>query len=462
MKNTSSSEVTNFILQRKAFNRETRSKAILHTIDGFAVMIAGSRTDCAKKIYSYVNKRKPPDSASCSSIIGFNEKTTPENAALVNGTSGHADDYDDTQLASTPDRIYGLLTHPTVPAITSALAVGEEQECSGKEFLEAFVTGFEVECKIAEAIFPNHYKKGFHTTGTIGTFGSFAASSMLRGLNEQEIRYGLSIASSLAAGIRVNFGTMTKPLHAGKAASNGIIASSLGQLDYTADDNGLDGEWGFFKVFGGGYDENKIKGKLGKPYSIVDPGATFKMYPCGSLGQPSMDSMLEIVEENNLLPEDVSEIRLRAGPNILEPLRYEKPVNELQAKFSLHFGLSSILLNRKAGLMEYTDEYVNSSETQNMIRKVRTVYDPKIAAMGTEKMRSIVEVILKDGRTIRKLAENARGTPEKPLTEKDVYVKFMDCARIKYDHDKANEIFNVLKEMEKIDNINDLTDLIAV
>lgn len=171
--------------------------------------------------------------------------------ALVNGTSGHADDYDDTQLASSQDRIYGLLTHPTVPVPASALAVGEEQIFSGKEFLEAFVTGFEVECKIAEAIYPNHYRRGFHTTGTIGTFGSFGASCFLRNLSEKGIRYGLSIAASLASGIRVNFGTMTKPLHAGRAAENGITASGLGQMGYTADQDGLDGEWGFFRVFGG-------------------------------------------------------------------------------------------------------------------------------------------------------------------------------------------------------------------
>jgi len=457
MEHTSSSEVTNFILQKKSINQQAKSKAILHIIDGFAVIMAGSRTDCAKKVYSYVSKIKPTNSANNSNIIGFNDKTTPEHAALVNGTSGHADDYDDSQLVTAPDRIYGLLTHPTVPALSSSLAVGEEQECSGEEFLEAFITGFEVECKIAEAILPNHYKKGFHTTGTIGTFGSFAASSLLRGLDEQELRYGLSIASSLASGIRVNFGTMTKPLHAGRAASNGIVASSLGQLGFTADDNGLDGEWGFFKVLGGGYEADKIIGKLGNPYTIVDPGATFKMYPCGSLGQPSMDSMLEIVEENDLSPQDVSEIRLRAGPNILEPLRYEKPTNEFQAKFSLHFGLTSILLNRKAGLREYSDEYVKNPQVQKMMRKVKTIHDPEIAAMGTDKMRSIVEVVLKDGRIIKKVAENARGTREKPLTEKDVYRKFMECASFRYDQEKANEIFTLLKAIEKMDSINDLT-----
>ena len=458
MDKTCSSEISNYILQKKKINRETKSKAILHIIDGFAVMIAGSRADCSKKLYNYISKQTEKE---YSSLIGFPHRTTPEYAALINGTSGHADDYDDTQLVSSPDRIYGLLTHPTVPVLASALAIGEEQSCNGTEFLEAFITGFEVECKMAEAILPNHYRKGFHTTGTIGTFGSFTASSVLRGLNEQELRYGLSIASSLSSGIRVNFGTMTKPLHAGRAASNGITASSLGRLGFTADMNGLDGEWGFFQVFGGGYDKDKIIGKLGNPFSIIDPGATIKMYPCGSLGQPSMDTLLEIVEKNDLSQGDVKEIRLRAGPNILEPLRYEKPINSLQAKFSLHFGLSSILLNRKAGLREYTDEYVKNPKVREMMKRVKTIQDPEIAAMGTDKMRSIIEVELTHGKVIKKLAENARGTKEKPLTEQDVYEKFMECSSFALSKAKADQLFTSLKEIEKIGNIRDLTALFA-
>jgi 2-methylcitrate dehydratase PrpD len=454
MTQNASSEVIDFLLRDKDINSGVKSKAIIHLIDGFAVMIAGSRTDCAKKLHKYVSSQNP---RAISSMLGFRDKTTSGNAALVNGTSGHADDYDDTQLASSPDRTYGLLTHPTVPALASALSIGEEQSCSGSEFLEAFITGFEVECKIAEAINPEHYRKGFHTTGTIGTFGSFAASSTLMDLNEEQLRFGLSIAASLASGIRVNFGTMTKPLHAGRAASNGITASKLGKMGYTADLNGLDGEWGFFQVAGGGYDPGKIIGTLGDPYSILDPGATIKMYPCGSLGQPSMDVMLEIVKEHNLSPEDVEEVNLKAGPNILEPLRYSMPKNSLEAKFSLQFGLSSILLRRRAGLREYTDEYVRKPEVRAMMKKVKTVHDPEIAAMDTEKMRSKIEVILVNGRVIERVAEDARGTPEKPLTMEDLYGKFTDCTSFVFSSDVSDELFESIKNIEKYKDINEFT-----
>jgi 2-methylcitrate dehydratase PrpD len=452
-----SSEVVRFLLGKRSISKEVKERAVLHIIDGLAVMLAGSRTACAHKLSDYAAMESCEDS---STLLGFGMRSSSSFAALVNGTSGHADDYDDTQLASSPDRTYGLLTHPTVPVLASCLAVGEEASCSGSEFLRAFINGFEVECKMAEAINPLHYKRGFHTTGTIGAFGSYAAAGTLMGLSESELRYGLGVTASLASGIRVNFGTMTKPLHAGRAASNGVMAASLGKLGFTADMNPLDGRWGFFQVLGEGYDEEKIIGKLGDPYSILVPGATVKMYPCGSLGQPSMDAMLEIVKEHDLKPDDVREIRLKAGPNILEPLRYSMPENSLQAKFSLQFGLSSILLKRRAGLREYTDEFVSSPVVRETMKLVKTIHDPAIASMGTDKMRSVVEVELKYGPIISRFAEDARGTPEKPLTEGDIYEKFIDCASFTLERALADEIFRSVKRIEDYSNINDFMELL--
>lgn len=456
MEKTCSSDVIEFLKKKKKFGKNVKSKAITHIIDGIAVMLAGSRTDCAKKMVDFSSTQTKQTT---SSLLGFRKRSSATSAAIVNGTSGHADDYDDTQLTSSPDRTYGLLTHPTVPVLASALAMGELVSCSGPEFLEAFVTGFEVECKIAEAINPLHYKKGHHTTGTIGTFGAFAAASSLNDHSEKELRYGLGIAASLASGLRVNFGTMTKPLHAGRAAANGLTASLLGKMGFTADENGLDGPWGFFAVMGEGYDKDKIIGKLGNPYSIINPGATLKMYPCGSLGQPSMDTMLEMVNKYDITPEKVREIRLLAGPNILEPLRYEEPVNELQAKFSLQFGLSSIVLRRKAGLKEYTDEFVTSSSVKEMMRRVKTAHDPEIASLGTDKMRSVIEVELINGKIFRRIADTARGTPEKPLREEDIYEKFSECSSFVLNKNIAEDIFESIKNIEKYSNINDFTHL---
>jgi len=458
MDDTVTGQVVEYLLSEKPIDAKLRAKAIEHLTDGVAVMMAGSRSEATKKLIGYALTQTHDTT---STILGFLSKTSPEYAALINGASGHADDYDDTQLASSPDRVYGLLTHPTVPVLASALAAGEYVSCTGAELLEAYVAGFEVECKLAEAINPQHYLRGFHTTGTIGAFGAAAASAKLMRLNEEETRYALGITASLSSGIRANFGTMTKPLHAGRAAANGLTASILGKNGFTADRDGLDERWGFLKVLGDGYSPEKILGKLGNPHSLLSPGATIKMYPCGSLGQPSMDALLEVLQENDVNAQEIKEIKLRAGPNILEPLRYTAPTDYLQAKFSLQFGLASIALRRKAGLREYTTEFVTSPSTIEMMRRVKTMNDPEIAALGTDKMRSILEVELHNGKTFRRPADIARGTPEKPLAESDLRDKFRDCASFAYSQDEANNIYSKLKNIDKLSNINELNQLLT-
>jgi 2-methylcitrate dehydratase PrpD len=451
-------EVIDFILDFNSPPQKVRVKAVEHIVDGIAVMIAGSRTLCSERLAEFIRERRGKP---VSTVIGYGFRSCPSDAAMVNGTSGHADDYDDTQLSTSPDRIYGLLTHPTVPLLAATIATGELVECSGLDLLDAFIVGFEVECKLAETIKPSHYKRGFHTTGTIGAFGAFAASGKLLKLGETELRHALGIVASLTSGIRVNFGTMTKPLHAGMAASNGVTASLLAQRGFTADKNALDGRWGFMEILGHGADPEYMMGKMGNPYALINPGATFKMYPCGCLGQPSMDAMLDLVLEMDLKPEDVKGIMLRAGPNILEPLRYSMPVTGLQAKFSLNFALASILLHRKAGLREYTTEFVTNPKVVNMMKRIKTVHDTEIASLGVEKMRSILEVELVDGQVIKRTAEEYRGTPEKPFVGHEVKEKFLECASFMMDEGKAHEILRVIQRLEDLSDIGYLTNLLS-
>jgi 2-methylcitrate dehydratase PrpD len=452
-----SDEVVNFILSGKKSTQNVKTRALEHIVDGVAVMLAGSRTESARKVAGFVKGKR---GITQSTAIGLGFKAPVPDAALINGTSGHADDYDDSQLSTAPDRLYGLMTHPTVPVLAAALAVGEEKGASGVEVLEAFVAGFEVECKLAETIKPAHYWKGFHTTATIGAFGAYGAAGTLLGLEEDQLKAALGITASLTSGIRANFGTMTKPLHAGMAASNGVTACLLGREGFTANMSALDGKWGFMQITAGGSDPEMMMGKMGNPYAIVDPGATFKMYPCGCLGQPSMDTLLEIVTEEDLHGEDVREIRLKAGPNILEPLRYTVPVDDLQAKFSLQFALASVLLRRRAGLREYTMEWIMDPTLRSTMEKVKTIHDPEIAAMGVEKMRSVVEVELTDGRVIRRMATDARGTPEKPLKPHELEEKFMECVSFVHDEEKSKEILALIRRLDKLSDVSELTDLL--
>src|SRR6185436_4209770 len=203
-------------------------------IDGFGVILAGSTVHGSAIVREYVRATSDKKEATA---FGTDKLMAPAAlAALANGASGHAMDYDDTQLSTTPDRTFGLLTHPTLSPMSAALAISERMGLSGPAFLEAFLVGFEVECKIAEAIDPKHYNSGFHSSGTIGTFGAAAAAAKLLKLNDAQLGHMLSIASSCSSGIRVNFGTMTKPLHMGRAAQNGVFAAELAARGFTGGD----------------------------------------------------------------------------------------------------------------------------------------------------------------------------------------------------------------------------------
>jgi len=433
-------------------------------IDGFGVVLAGATVHGSAIVREYIKSIDPPGRPDGAATILGPEKlsATTAHAALANAASGHAMDYDDTQLSSTPDRVFGLLTHPTVPVLAASLAVGERLGVPGRAFVEAFLTGFEVECKIAEAIKPDHYLRGFHSTGTIGTFGAAASAARLLKLPPAQTAHALGIAASMSSGIRVNFGSMTKPLHAGRAAENGVVAAELASRGFTAGDDALDGEWGFFQVFGGGADLPRIAGTLGRPFSIVDPGVSFKPYPCGSLGHPTMDAMLKLVTDHDVKPDQIVKVRVRAGSNILNPLRYKTAKTELEAKFCLPFMMSAIALRRRAGIREFTDEFVASSPVQAMIARVDTVFDREIEARGFDKMRSIVEVDVKDGRTLTQASdERYRGGPDNPFTRADLHAKFTDCASLVLSADRIRRAIETIESVETLANIRELAQALA-
>jgi 2-methylcitrate dehydratase PrpD len=226
-------------------------------LDGLGLALAGSAAKSGELV------RRHLQGLGCAggpaSVIGTAMRVPPRFAAFANGTAIHADDYDDTQLAVAKDRVYGLLTHPTAPVLPAVLAVGQRDGRSGRDLLTAYHVGVEVECKIAEAISPRHYQHGFHSTATCGTFGAAAGLANLLGLPAETARTALGIAGSQSAGLRENFGTMTKPFHAGRAAESGVLAAEFAGLGFTATPCILEAPRGFFRAAGGGFDEGAIR-----------------------------------------------------------------------------------------------------------------------------------------------------------------------------------------------------------
>ncbi len=387
-------------------------------------------------------------------------KVPAAQAARVLGTAGHAHDWDDTQVSQDPRHVYGLLTHPSVPPLTAALVMAQRLGgVDGKRFMLAFQTGFEVECKISEWMTPRHYRRGHHSSGTVGTFGSCATAIKLLGLKRAEAAHALGIAASFASGIRCNFGTMTKPLHVGRASENGVTAALLAARGFTADPAALDGPWGFFEVMGEGLSEEKLPQGFGRTLTIVEPGISIKPYPSGILTHQSMDAMLALVLKHDLKPGEVEAIRFFAGRNILEPIRYPLAQNHLQAKFSMPALLSMIVLCRRASHHEFSDAFVAGAAMQEMQKRTQVLNDPEIDARGYDKIRSRIEVDTKDGRSLVEWAdERYRGGPDNPISDADLEAKFRMCAEGAISEAAQDRLLALAWQVEALPRIDELVD----
>ncbi|MFQ5895570.1 MAG: MmgE/PrpD family protein [Nitrospinota bacterium] len=454
------SEVVGFTLKTgyEAIPEQALGIARRCIVDGTGLMVAGSTEESGKIIHAYLRELGGAPEAT---VLGAGLSAPAHLAALANGVAGHAMDYDDTQLSSYPDRVYGLLTHPTVPVLAAALAVGEDLGASGRELLAAFCVGFEVECKVAETIRPEHYTRGFHSTGTLGVFGAVTAAAKLMELDEAHLRAALGIAASESAGVRANFGTMTKPYHCGRAAENGVVAARLAAKGFTADPDILDGPWGFFQVAGGGCDPDHLRGKLGEPWSIVTPGVSIKPHPCGSCAHPAMDALRELIIENDLKVEDVERVRLGTNRRVLEAFRYPEPKTELEAKFSIPFCLGILLLERRAGIAQFKDEVVLSAPVREVMKKVEGYLDPEIDARGYELIRGRLEVRLRDGRILYREAELSRGTPQRPMSREELFEKFAECAGLVLDPGRVKAVEEAIYALDEMENVNALIEMLA-
>jgi 2-methylcitrate dehydratase PrpD len=429
----------------------------IHILDAIGLAIAGERAETGEIVRRYLSDLGAINGPS--TIIGTGLKARPRFAAFANGVAIHADDFDDTQLAVAKDRVYGLLTHPTVTAMPAALAIAEALGKSGRDFMLAYHLGVEIETKISEAISPRSYESGFHSTSMCGVFGSAISAAKLRGLERNPTRQALGLAAAQASGLRENFGTMTKPFQAGHGAEAGVTAVDLVALGWTAADNILEAKRGFYSAFGGGWDPRSIAGKFGKPWSLLSPGVSIKPYPSGSLTHPAMDEIARLREVYGIKPADVAKVRVGTNQKMLNTLIHHQPKTGLQAKFSMEFCVAVLLVLGKAGLNEFQNEIVSRPDLQDMVKRVEFYNNPAADAAGLDKMRSFVEVALRDGRTYSGVSDFARGSPEKPTSLDEAAIKFLGCADYaELPKTSAAAIIAKVKDIEKIDDMRSLFD----
>jgi 2-methylcitrate dehydratase PrpD len=424
-----------------------------HILDTIGVGLAGAPSGGSRILRSYI------ETLGCSggraSIFGTRRQSIPRFAALANASAMHADDYDDTYH---PTRF-----HPSAPVLSAVCAEAEQNGACGRDVLAAFAVGTEVSVKLSHTIDKQHYLRGFHMTSTCGVFGATAGVCNLRGFSHEGTLRAIGIAGSKSSGVRENFGTMVKPLHSGIAAENALVATALAAMGFTSSPTILEGNRGYFMTGAGGYNAEELVGKLGNPWNYVARRVAIKPYPCGNLQQPAMDKLRELVLKHDIGPDQLERLAVKSHRLMPLNLTYHRPVTGLEGKFSMEFSLASILVLRKAGLAEYSDEVVNRMDIQEVIRKTDyTVFsDEEAEASGYHLWTTFLDLTLKDGRTISARVDAAKGSADYPMTEEEVAEKFLDCAAFaKLPKDRAEKAVDLILSLEKVADIRELTNLL--
>jgi 2-methylcitrate dehydratase PrpD len=406
-------------------------------VDFIAVTFAGLQHEVGKGILSLV---KDLGGNPTSTILGDGFRTSAPWAAYANGTLAHAIDYDDLNIH---------MGHPTAPVLPALLAAGEKRKASGKEVLLSFILGVEAECKLGLAVYQKHYHLGWHATATLGTFGAAAACSKVGRLSDRETLMALGIAGSQASGVRQNFGTMTKPLHVGQAAKNGVLSALLASQGWTADRQVLEGLFGFCNLFVGpkSYDLEEMVQNLGKPFDILQPGVQIKQYPCCGSIHSSLDAVFKLRQEHGLRAEDVERLECEVDNERLHVLIHPNPQTGLEAKFSLEYCLAAALVQGQISLEDFADERVMDPKVRSFLPRIQ----PKQKA-DREPWSAHVRVALKDGSVLEQEAGRSPGI----VTWDQLAAKYRDCLGAVLPPSQIERSLQMIRELEKIGDITEV------
>jgi 2-methylcitrate dehydratase PrpD len=381
------------------------------------------------------------ESSSQATILGKNIKKDLLFATLINGTSSHIFDFDDTHL----DTIH----HPSGPIAPVVFALGETKNLPTKDLLRAFILGCEVELRISNAVYPSHYKLGYHITSSAGVFGAAVAAGILLDLNKEQMTYALGLAGTQSFGLREMFGTMTKPFHPGKAAQNGLLSALLAKKGFTSSKQVLEAKRGFANVLAPQHDLSKVLVNWGEVYELQKNA--FKPYACGIVLHPAIDACIELSKYAK--PEEVQEIELQVNPYVLELTGKETPETGLEGKFSIYHTGAIAFIDKDASEEQYSDVKVSSPETISLRKKIKPIVDE------TTSEEKVVAILRKtDGSVYQVKIDHATGSLENPMTQEMLNKKFSKlCKNILTDVQITSTIEAVL-DLDKLNSIHDVID----
>jgi 2-methylcitrate dehydratase PrpD len=389
-----------------------------------------------------VELTKDLKSAEQVSIFGREERVDLLMATLINGTSSHIFDYDDTHL----DTIH----HPSGPVAPVVFALGEHLGLSGKEILHAFILGCEAELRISNAVYPSHYQLGWHITSSTGVFGAAIAAGILLKLDHEKLAWALGLAGTQSSGLREVFGTMTKPFHPGKAAQNGLLAALLAKKGFTSSEIILEAKRGFANVLAPEHDLEKVNVNWGEDWELLKN--SFKPYACGIVLHPSIDACIYLHQQ--ISPENLQSIELKVNQYVLELTGKETPQTGLEGKFSVYFTAAIAFLDGNASEKQYSDEKVKDENIKEMQKKIKIVVDKSVKEDEAE-----VTAILKDGTVITHKVLHAKGSIANPMLEDELITKFASLVEDNMGKSNSNSIVELIMNLDKHSSVNELISL---
>jgi len=446
-------KLAEFVLETRLKNISEKAVRIAqeHCLDCLGVTLAGSMHEAGKIVAKQAKEDRCVPEAG---VIGSGFRTSATNAALANGIMAHVLDYDDHAWLNPFNP-----SHPSVAVVPVVLALGEKLNSSGQEILVAYILGTEVWAKVALNCSPPGHLIGWHPTSLFGTIGAAAAAAKLLKLNIEQTSMAFGIACSMTGGLRRNFGTMTKSLHAGMAASNGVRAALLAKEGFTANTDIFGDPDAFSGTFfrEGKCDVAKMTQNLGTPFSIEARRPSIKRYPCPGCNANGLDATFQLIEEKRISYDEIELVEAHVNPFVPKIMIYPEPKTSLEGKFSAEYNLAAAILDRTVNIASYAEEKVNNPKMREALRKIKMIvhpdWPPRVG--GT-----IVVIKLKNGTTYKNQVEVWKGSPDMPLSLEELTEKYRDCARFVLTQEEIEQSIQLVMNLSELHSVKELMDIL--
>lgn len=449
---TSSEQISGVTKQLAGWIVSSRKEEVPPAIRHEALRTVLNWTGCAvggsahETVEIAIRAFRPFSGPAQATVLGRKDRLDVLHASLMNGISSHIFDFDDTDLRT--------IVHPAGPVAPALLALAEHRPFSGADFLHALIVGVEAECRIANAVYPQHYDVGWHITGTVGPFGAAAAAGKVLGLSEQQMVWALGLAATQPVGLREMFGTMTKSFHPGRASQNGLVAALLAGQNFTSSDAAIEAARGWANVLSTARNYHEITDNLGGRYQIAFN--SYKPFPCGVVIHPAIDASLQVRRENRLTANEIERIELRVHPLVFELTGKKAPRTGLEGKFSVYHAVAAAIVYGQVDENAFSDAAVRDPAVITLRERISAVVDHGI---GEDQVR--VAVLLKNGRRLEKFIEHAIGSARNPMSDTQLEAKFKGLTEPMLPADRVSRLIDFCWNLEGAADAGQLARLTA-